>query len=390
MLRKVHFFFLVGITAFFTLFCSCTKKEGKKKIAAYSIIDTKKIYFSRAYERDNGILTLEFLQAAKCKVEYWPESANQQNISSLTLTSKCAFEDPQQKVTERLSNLNQSESYIFKISAWVQDGGPVEVYVAKEGSVDPYQPMTEPYGEIFVNRLDIPLKTAQIHRYSFTSQNEAIDFSKNLKRETGCTQDLEKIITYFKISEPSPNIKLSKLSTRGLASANGENHPFNVDMQQLSYETLQFGDKWEITYELANTSYRLLAPQLNYFESFVVTGLRSQELSAVNLQAPNVAVAVNPNASLSFSWRLSKNASNEQILLLFEAQKNKDNQILCVFDAKDGKGQLDFSGLSRSIQDNINLSVYLEQRLFIPVEGGSTHSWLIQAYDWRHAVLNKT
>ncbi len=390
-LRKSSVTALFGLAILYLglFFVGCTKKDSPKKNQVFTIIDTKKIYFSRTYERDTGILTLEFLQSAKCKVEYWPANATPTDITSLTVTSKCAFEAPQKKVTERLSNLNTRDSYIFKISAWLQDGGPVEVYSAKEGSVDPYQPTTEPYGEIFVNRLDIPLKTAQIHRYAFTSPEEGITFSKNLKRETGCTKDTDKIISYFKTSEPSPTIKLSKLSTRGLASANGANHPFNVDMQQLTFETLQFGDKWEITYELGNTSYRLLAPQLNYFENFVVTGLRSQELGPVNLQAPSTAIALNSNSSLGFSWKLSKVGSNEQVLMLFEAQKDKSHQVLCVFDAKEGKGQLDFSGLSKDIAGNINLSIYLEQRLFIPVEGGSSHSWLIQAYDWRHTVLNK-
>lgn len=379
----------LSLLAFLFLITGCDDSKKRDKKSGFNLIKQEAVFFTRAYSRDSGVLSFELRAPAFCKIDYWPIGTDNAQISNSQKTQECNNSRAKQKQDVRISGLDTNALYVFKIYVWANTQAGGEVFIAKESPVDIYQPVPEPFGELIIVRSDLPLKTASLHRYSYKTEQEAIDFSKSQARKTGCVQgNIDQSLKNF-FSEPTANLKIENISSRGFATANATSHPFNLDSKLLSFETLQFGDRWEWTYDLGASSFRVFSKQVNKFENLSLSTSQSYPLKEQNLRSKRSIVNYLPGQDISINWQTLKPAETEQVLAFIIASE-ASKSIFCVFNASDGKGLIDRQILSNLDKQSHQVTIYLEDRQLLSVEGGSSHSWFIQSYDWRSLILDKT
>ncbi len=242
--------------------------------------------------------------------------------------------------------------------------------------------------DIVALRFDAPLRTAEIHRHVLTSQDERAKLVESLKPELGCTADGFKNAVKEEIQTADSDLRIAKIAARGYASGQADDHPVDQKRQQIRFQTLQTGDRWEWSYEFAGASQKFLSQQASEFKTLSMQSGDKKTFRDAMLDVPDDPLAIVLDKPLIFEW--SGEALTEQSYVRIQiGPPGQSKPITCWFAADEGSGSIPVEWLAKLATGKNEVFVSLETMQWQDTAADAGPPWLLAMYDWRLGQLNK-
>lgn len=224
-------------------------------------------------------------------------------------------------------------------------------------------------------RLDLPLKTAEVHRTTSIS---------DLAETTGC-QVSESVTKVHEHSEQQPELAI--FFTKGFADAKANPHRHNRKYLRLQYRKFSTDDNWNYYYQDSEQeSYFVVKPPA-IFTEVTVNGGQGIVLTS-NLQGYRELGKLSAGNELAFAWKL-KNITDKMVLTISLVSDDKQVSARCLSDPKQQEIRLDKALLQKLPAGNYSLLVQVSSWQQVTVQGIKNTRWLVVGYDWRYARLEK-
>jgi hypothetical protein len=371
--------------------CLLGSKKSSRKRGASELIERDSIFLDRIAEGAAGRLQFKTNRAALCELAYYSQEANGTPPRDNPIKIPCSSPDkPRQEFTERLENLALNTLYFVVITAWdpSSDKKFSDVVTVREGpSNSPSKDSTSsPDGnirEIFVGRLDLPLKVAEFHRHNLSKPTPMADFKQSLIRPEGCVTGVPGDLIPYR--EAAPNIGISNLASRDLASASAIPHKDYPDRLTMQFASINVGmDKWSLLYQANGRDLLVPARPIAAFASVIMSSGATYNFDNPQLTESSDPFRLDSSQSLKFSWTSSSQLTSASYVTVQVGRPNFPKSIFCTFSSEKKTGSIEPSLLSNLSPDKYVVSVSLITNLFLARE-----NWLITTQDWRSGRIEK-
>jgi hypothetical protein len=366
-------------------------KKSSRTRGASQLIDRDSIYLDRIAEGAAGRLQFKTSRAAICELAFYSQEPNGTPTKEAPVRLPCSSPDkPRQEFTERLENLSLNTLYFVVISAWdpSTDKRLADTVTVREGpgNGSTKDPNSSPDGnlrEIYVGRIDLPLKVAEFHRHSLAKPTSLADLKQTLLRQEGCVIGVPNNLVPFR--DAASSIGLSNLASRDLASGSAVPHKDYPERLTMQFGSINQGmDKWSLLYQANGRDMLVPARPIAAFASVVMSSGQTYNFENPQLTDSSDPYRIDPGQPLKFSWTSSSQLTSASYVTVQIGRANFPRSIFCTFAAEKKFGTIDPQVLGNLPSDKYVISVAMVTNLFLARE-----NWLITAQDWRSGRVEK-
>lgn len=367
-----------------------SKRNGRSRGAA-QLIDRDSIYLDRIAEGAAGRLQFKTSRAVICELAYYSQEPNGSPTRDAPVRLPCSSPDkPRQEFSERLENLSLSTLYFVVISAWEpsSDKKQAETVTVREGpengtSKDPNASADGNIRDIYVGRLDLPLKVAEFHRHTLGKPSSLPELKQALLRQEGCVTGVPTNVIPFR--EAAPNMGLANLASRDLATGSAVPHKDFPERLTMQFSSINAGmDKWSLLYQANGRDMLVPARPIPAFASVVMSSGQTYSFDSPQLADSSDPFRIDPGQPLRLAWTSSSQLTSASYVTVQIGRPNFPQSIFCTFAAEKKFGTIDSQALGGLPSDKYVISVTLVTNIFAARE-----NWLITAQDWRSGRVEK-
>jgi len=378
------------------------KKDGKKNSsAAAGLINREGIVFDRIGDGDVGRFAFKTLRPAICELSlYTKDGVNEPTAQKPKIVPCSNRTEAKADFVERLEGLRTDSLYFVKILAWEPGGskeaGDVQVVEEPSGATPtPPSPGASPsppstvqpdgkYTSIYVARLDVPLKAAEVHRHQLPEATELAAIKTKLNRQTGCVTGAPPKTAPFR--EAAKDLGIKGLTTRDFAAGTAVPHPFYANERvTFTYRGVNDGlDKWTLIYASGNADKLITARPIAK-----IANMEMESAEVYAFEAPQLAEAVDPlkldlTKPLKVSWTTGSSLLEQSYMTVQIGRPDYEKSIYCVFEAKKLTASIDAKLLAGLEEGRHVVLVELASNQFWAKDG-----WLVTSYDWRSGRIER-
>jgi hypothetical protein len=364
------------------------KKSSGKGSGKAELVDRQSIFFDRIGVGETGQLKFKTKKPALCELTLYAQEAGIEPTKDKPKVTACSGTDARAEFTEALEGLRTDALYFVVIRAWeaAESKEKGDVVTVREGQ-DPKAVIT-PGGDgklkdLLVARLDVPLKTAEVHRHSFADATDVATIRTQLTRKEGCTQGVPDKDGPFR--EAAPDVAIANLATRDFAAGTAGPHPDYPGRLLLTYPSLNDGlDKWSLYYQLNGQDFAVTARSLAR-----ILNMEMESTSIMAFEAPQLAEAadplkIDPTKPLKISWTLGGGPRPLAYMAVMIGRPDYEKSIVCVFKADQRTASID-PALLQGLDDgrHVLLAELASSQIW------AKEGWLVTTYDWRSGRIEK-
>jgi len=389
--RRVRRALLTAILLSVATLCGCflfpSKKSGKKKGSA-ELIERESIYVDRVGDGTSAILKFRTTRPASCELNIYSQDENVEPKKDSPRQVACSATAPTQEFSEQLKDLRADVLYFIAISVWpegsTRDFSTTLVVKEQPGGSNA---TGEGQGDgkfrsLVVARFNAPVRTAEIHRYSFPEPADMAQVRARIVRTEGCAGKVPELVGPF--TEADPDIKLTNLETRGFAAGAAAAHPNFPERMRMYFNALQFGNpEWEWAYKTGDASHLLKSRSAARFTGVEVASNAKQVLGEAQLARGEDPLSIDASRPLRLSWQW-ENLPDLAWVTTQIGRSDDDKGVYCTFEAKRGTGEIPAPLLSALRSGRHRLVVQLDSTQLLATKG-----WLIRSVDWRSTRIDK-
>lgn len=389
----ISFVVWMGVCLLSSLSCLDYKAKRSKKGAA-GLIDKQNIYTSRASYGTTLVLAFKTQKDALCEFSIWSQ-AESVNCATPSDTQKikiytCPTDKPRTDFQESIEGLKSDVLYCIDIAAWENGSNKTksEKVLVKEtpGSTSGNTTSDGKFRDLLVARVDVPLRTAEIHRHVFSGPAEIGDINNTIQRKTGCQKGFPDPLTIFSAADPT--VGISGLATRGFASGQAIPNPHFAERYKLLFNSIQPQDSWEWTYTAAGKSYQFIAPPVSALSKSTVASSNSLTLSESSLGKSGDTLTIDPEKKLDLTWEV-KNPKDNNFISVQIGSSSQQTFLYCLFPAAQNSGSIEAELLKELPAGKHALFVQLESFELEMFPGTAQPSWILATYDWKKGNIEK-
>ncbi len=382
MFKFVTFTFTLTLSAFvFALAGGCnlvTRKNYRKtKKASESLFVTNSFLMERGSSPADAIVRFKTLKPVMCELSYWKQGLGEQPPPNEAKLKACSNTNPSQDFTETVSGLSVSELYFVKISAWEtgSDRSKAVAVIVKE------QPASTSSIDAYYARINVPLKSVDIHRINATKS--LVELVKpEISRERKCSKAISGK-TPAAIFEPKAGVLLEGVVSKGLVEGSVEKNSASSDRLTSSKPTTTFNPALDLTYRFSGKSGSV---SLGTFAT--LTSVKAISDQTGNFPEPQLTVAereiisLNKGRSLRLEWNLN-NPESASFVGLQLGYPGQSSSVLCIFDAKNGFGEVPIEYLKDFPSGKHDMSLSVLSYVVRNSDDSTLFAWAAAFSDWR-------
>ncbi len=365
------------------------KKSDNGGGSSSSIIKKSSIFFDRIGDGDSARLKFNTKKSVFCRLEIYSQEDGVAPTKDKPRQVACQeVNESTKEFVEQISDLRTDTLYYVKIHLLKKPDSSKsieKVTVKESGNASSAKDKSGKYKEIFVARLNQPLKTAEFHRHVFKTPAESSSIRNSITKKIGCKSSISSSASPY--SKADKDFKLTNLATTNYGSGKARPHDNAPGRQRIAYKALNTGiDRWSFLYDHDGKDYEVKALPGNIIETIELKSTETLTFGDPKLEDGEAsALSVSPGQTLSLEWETDRKLSTTvpSYVTLKIGTAGSSNSISCIFDAKAGRGEVPgnlVSGLSNGTYDVLT---ELETSQIWAKDG-----WLVTAYDWRSAQIS--
>lgn len=364
------------------------KSGGTGNNARFSVINDD-IFMNRIGDGTSARIRFQTSEKVFCELaHYSQEEGGLPSKEDPTITG-CPNEEARDDFILRLDNLATDTLYWVKITVFKdkETRSPSESVIVQEGMTsDPDVPPAGgpvSYKNIFVARINVPLKTSEVHRHKLPESKSLAQIKESLNREIGCQAGFPSASGPFR--DPQNDILLNSLATTSFAADKAETHPDYKGVRRLEYAGLNPGlDQWKFLYQLDSKDTEVKARSGNLIQSVEIDSTESALLPEPQLADAVDALVIDGSAQLTVKWETDANLLSSSFMQVYIGRPGNPNSVYCVFPAKDKRGVVPETYISKLEKTKHVILTLLESNQFLASDG-----WFASTYDWRSGRIEK-
>ena len=360
---------------------------------AQDLVLKESIYLDRIGDGDKARLSFTTSRPAHCSLEWYPQpsTANPEgNTEPRDLqTGDCSsIEKPRTDFTEVIKDLRTDSLYLVRLIVWPEGtsrSAAVRVLV-KEVSSDGQGVDGLPYdgkiSSLNVARLDIPLKSIEVHRHDIGSSLSIDEIKSELSPEFGCKQGPVSADRPFRSA--AADIGLSNLATRDFAAGTAKPHDSAPGRLRLTYPSVNEGlDKLSFLYQKNGRDVYVPMRPIEKLQNIELTMATPKPFEKPSLGEPAPAVVtISGSEPLKVSWTTGGRIGDLSYLWIQVGPSHLGKAISCTFKASDRIGVVPSNLLTDLGPGEFNVTATLESnRLWLK------DAWLLSSFDWRRTRI---
>lgn len=365
--------------------CLLQNKKIRNERTEPSVFDTSSFVITRSSDKTAAQVKFSTQIPLLCSIEVYAQDPNNTPKEESPLVYPCASKTPAQNFDEKVPGLTAENLYYFHIFAWETEqskDSAASVVIKETPSGDQNSTDKGKYQEIFVSRIDVPLKTDEIHRHIFKDKISPAEISAKLSRPIGCKAG--EVPSLGDWSDADPDFKLANVATRGFANGFATPHLSDKSRNKIVFSNYQFADHWEWVFDLngktqsftANAATQLLNVSMT---SAVKTDFKTTKTGEVEpVTTPNI----DPTKPLKIQWH-AEQPNDTSFFILQIGRKPMAGSFHCVFNLKDEQSTVDKTWLEALPKGTYPVIATAESHQIEAAE--NTGAWLLTAYDWKAA-----
>lgn len=401
-MRVATLLVLLPLTLQFGCFLQSKKQSASAPPGGSQLLLRDRVLIDRVGNGNAARLQFETAQPALCEFSYTPQTTGVPDPNQPPVTSQCSSpETPRTQFVEKIANLRTDLLYRITITAWatgsdkshgdsiVVDEQPTGQGTATDqhttnGAVnggDLGVPST--YETLFIARLDLPLKSAEVYRTALGEASSPAKIKEKFVRQTGCQKGSIPFESAFRTA--APDLQLTNLATKDLATAAGKAHPDFPPRQLLTYSSINLSlDTWTILAQLNGTDLNIGVRPINS-----IANLEMESASTVAFDPPSLSkvsdpLKIDPSKPLKISWTVTGNLLDSAYLSVQIGRPGYVKAIYCIFPAADRTGSFD-PALLQSLDDGTYvIAAELSTNQLV-----AKYSFVVATADWRMGRITK-
>lgn len=338
------------------------------------LIVTSSVDLSR--QRGDTYLSLRFstLQPVKVDVHWWPYDINGSAQIEERRTYQLSYDEEQNTFDIQLPIAALDRLYAVKIFANDPYSNKASEYTVTEGG-----DLDGAY-DLMVSRINIPLRTAEIHQHNLIQDVRTLDWHSTLIPDFTCRKNPEEQAHRF--SSMAKGNSLKNLSARGFASGTATQHTNYSDVFKLSFNSLQTGDQWKFLYTMFTEDFSFIAPRPPMFSAASLTIDALKDFPEPQLAIPEMSVDIKTTQNLTFKWQ-AEHLSNLSYVRIQVGRPGSLNEIICYESAHGGDTEIESSLLGDLESGFYDVQLSLVNHVIIPAGLETGITWLLTTSDWK-------
>jgi hypothetical protein len=365
-------------------------KDSKKGGGGGSEFIKTSIFFDRIGEGDTARLKFKLKKGAYCRLELYSQEKGVEPTIKTPKKVPCSNEgDKKKEFVEVIKELRTDTLYFVKIellSKPDKEKAYMHITVKESGGASDSRDKDGKYKEMFVARLNQPLRTAEFHRHVFKSASSTEKIKQSITRKIGCKAGISKTAGTF--SKPDKKFELNNFATTNYGSGKAAAHTDSKGTKRVEFKALNKGiDRWSFLYDKDGADYEVKALPGNTIETIELKSGNTLTFEDPKLEenSEQEPLDVNGGQPFSLEWETDRKLSttNPTYMILQIGISGSNNSMTCIFDAKKGRGEIPSNLISELPSGTYDVLVELESSQIWAKDG-----WLVTAYDWRSAQIS--
>ena len=223
-----------------------------------------------------------------CSFDIYAQRPDQEPKEGAPKVVPCTNSQASSAIKETIPGLRADTLYFFRVTAWSADSTKEkgEILVVKESPFGADSTvLVEPDGrfrDVMVSRIDIPLKTTEVHRHVFPGSTSSQDLRAILARPQGCKAG--PVPSPGDIETADLDFRAANVATRGFASGSAQPHINYRERVKIITNTLQFADRWEWVFDIFGKTQNFFAKAPSQLQSVDVKSKNSFALKSSRLR----------------------------------------------------------------------------------------------------------
>lgn len=366
------------------------KKNYEGRTGSGGTFDSQSFIITRTTGKTTAVVQFNTARPLLCAIDVYSQDASQEPKQESPLKYNCPATVPVAAFRETIAGLNPSYLYFYRVFAWDADKtkDKAEIIIVKElpsNSVDTLVEADGKFRNLFISRVDLPLKSDEVHRHLLAASTSPQDLRTKITRPIGCRAGELRMIE--DLAAADQDLRLSSVATRGFAAATAQPHLNYRERLKLSFSSFQFSDRWEWVFDIAGKTQSFFAkpgPKLNSVEVTSVVKINIQGSGLADPESP--VLTLDSTKSLNLIWKADPPLDISRFIFQV-GKKSSEGTFHCVFDLKDGQGIVESSWLA-SLPKGKHPAIATVESHQLQVEQ-NTGAWLLTSYDWKSAGVEK-
>jgi hypothetical protein len=386
------------------------KREGKKAGYVSGLLDRTSVYMDRIGDGTSARIQFKTAKAAVCELSFFAQEPGAKPTREEPGKAPCAAADGgKTEFTEKIEGLKTDLLYFVIIRVWEPGGSrdkaeqvTVQETRSSGGPSDPgggagggdtgggdtsgggSDPTDGRLPHIWVARMNVPLRVAEVHKHDFAQPTEVAAIKQLITLTPGCQEGVPEAKS-GPMREAAKDIQLQGLTSQDFAAATAQPHPDAEGRLQLRFASLNDGlDKWTLLYKLAGKDFRIPVRPISR-----ILNMEMESSEIIAFDEPQLAEAVDPlkldpAKPLKFKWTLGSSLADQSYLTIQIGRAEDDKAVYCVFPAEDRAGSIEPKFL-QGLEDgrHVVLAELVSHQIWLK------YGWLATVYDWRSGRVEK-
>ena len=394
--------------------CFLSKKKAGGPAAASTLIVANSVFIDRLGLGDSARVQFKTTANTVCELAFSPQDEKNPAAPAAPAVVPCSDQgQPRTAFIEKLEGLRTDTLYFVTISVWVPPATKAQAqrFTVRETPDNPSivsgggsgsggagtsssgtggaggaggASSGGAFNELLVARLDIPLKSAEVHRHVPAAPVDTATIKAKLTRKLGCQQGVPAADAPFR--DANADIGIKNLITRDFATATAQASPDHPERLQLAYTAVNTGmNQWSLLYLSANKKDVLVPVQ----PISQILNVEMESANITNFDPPQLGKAadlfkIDASKPLKFAWTTGNNLLELSYMSIQIGRPDNDKSIYCVFAASKGVGVIEPALLQNLDDGDQVVLVELASNQFWVKDG-----WLLTVYDWRSGRIEK-
>ena len=385
---------LVRVLCVLLLAQSCLfgqRKSTNGRGEGASLFDRNSFVISRTAGGSTALVQFAAGKPILCSFDIYAQRPDQDPKESAPKVVPCSNSQASAAIKETIPGLQADALYFFRVTAWSPETAKEkgEILVVKESPFGADSTvLVEPDGrfrDVMVSRIDIPLKTTEVHRHVFANSTSSQDLRNILVRPQGCKPG--PVPSPGDIDTADLDFRAANVATRGFASGSGQPHINYRERIKIIANSLQFADRWEWVFDIFGKSQNFFAKAPSQLQSVDVSSTNSLALKSSRLREDEEPIlAVDAAKPLQVRWR-TEGLSDSSAVIVQVGRGSTPSLFYCVFDSASGVGSIDAGLIAALPAGRHTIVTTLESSQVLVAQ--NTGAWLITGNDFKSGVLER-
>lgn len=353
----------------------------KKKKDTYTLIQRGSTIFNRLDDNESARLTFKTNELAFCQIKVWTQEPNLEPTATTPIIHNCSNQNPQKTFVELIRPLRLDTLYVLEISAWPAAKTPQQADRLKV-----FENGNKGLGrELMVLRLNLPLKVAELHRYTRDKAIELAELKTHLRDETGCFPG------YRRDADPlskATGYDEKHIESRGFATSEAQPHRHFKERRKLYYNNFRPQDRWQWLVGPDGSVQSFIAKQGHGHFEVELKNRQTIRFQRPSLDRSENLLQLDNSQPLSLSW--TAGATSEFSSVIFQiGHPNQGGEFYCVFNAADGQAIIPTDNFLTKLkpQESYDITVSFKTMQLQIFPSSNKAAWLLANYDWRTARI---